>query len=88
MAPPCLLQRINLTVTQECAVVRYAPPRQKKEHRTSRIGPSRRQPLVPTGKRPAASSHPREPLQKSALWIELSRQRTLAACQLERVSDG
>lgn len=41
----------------------------------SRIGPSRRQPLVQTVVQSAALSGPRQPLQKSALWIELSLQR-------------
>jgi hypothetical protein len=40
-----------------------------------RTGPSRQQPLVQTGRLSAASSLPRRPLQKSELWIELSRQR-------------
>ncbi len=40
MEPPCLLQRINWTVTKECTVVRYSPPR-KNEHCMSRTGPSR-----------------------------------------------
>ena len=43
----------------------------------SRTGPSRRQPLVQTARRPAASSRPPQPLQKSELWIELTRQRGL-----------
>jgi DnaK suppressor protein len=43
----------------------------------SRTGPSRRHPLVPTARRPAASSRPRRPLQASELWIELTRQRAL-----------
>ncbi|MDE3220214.1 MAG: hypothetical protein KGO23_12665, partial [Nitrospirota bacterium] len=48
----------------------------------SRTGPSRRQPLLQTGRRPTASSRPRGPLQKSALWIELTRQRALLLVSL------
>jgi RNA polymerase-binding transcription factor DksA len=43
----------------------------------TRTGPSRRHPPVPTGRPPAAASRPRRPLQKSELWIELTRQRAL-----------
>jgi DnaK suppressor protein len=48
----------------------------------SRIVPSRQQPLVQTGRLSAASSRPRRPLQKSELWIELTRQRTLLLVSL------
>ena len=56
----------------------------------SRTGPSRRQPLVPTAKRPAASSRPRRPLQNSELWIELTRQRAqlLVSSSASLTADG
>ena len=56
----------------------------------SRTGPSRRQPLVPTVKRPGASSRPRQPVQKSELWIELTRQRAqlLVSLSASLTADG
>ncbi len=48
----------------------------------SRIVPSRQQPLIQTGRLSAASSRPRRLLQKSELWIELTRQRTLLLISL------
>ncbi len=48
----------------------------------SRTAPSRQQPLLQTGRLSAVSSRPRRPLQKSELWIELTRQRTLLLVSL------